>query len=117
LLDNVLKYAADGGELIVEIDRQDHCCRIAVKDRGPGIPVPHQERIFESFHRVDDTLTASRPGSGLGLSIARQLLRGMGGDLRYRPRSSGGSCFEMLLPISPAGPDSPPGCDKSSATT
>ena len=117
LLDNALKYAADGGELIVEIDRQDHCCRIAVKDRGPGIPVPHQERIFESFHRVDDTLTASRPGSGLGLSIARQLLRGMGGDLRYRPRSSGGSCFEILLPISPAGSDSPPGCDKTSATT
>jgi signal transduction histidine kinase len=99
LLDNALKYAADGQELTVELDRQDNRCRVAVKDRGPGIPPAHRERIFQAFHRVDDSLTAVQPGSGLGLSIARRLLRDMKGNLRYCSRADGGACFEMLLPF------------------
>jgi signal transduction histidine kinase len=98
LIDNALKYAAEGKELAVELAQAGDHCLIAVKDRGPGVPASHRERIFDTFHRVDDSLTAPRPGSGLGLSIARRLLRGMGGDLRYRPRQNGGACFEMLLP-------------------
>jgi signal transduction histidine kinase/cell division protein FtsL len=111
LIDNALKYAAGGGVLEVELSLEDGHCRIAVKDRGPGVPATHRERIFQAFHRVDDSLTASCPGSGLGLSIARRLLRGMGGDLRYRPRRNGGSCFEMLLPLAPDGAEKPDGAD------
>jgi signal transduction histidine kinase len=109
LIDNALKYAADGGVLEVELSLEDDHCRIAVKDRGPGVPETHRERIFQPFHRVDDSLTTSSPGSGLGLSIARRLLRGMGGDLLYRHRRNGGSSFEILLPLAPDGSENPDG--------
>jgi signal transduction histidine kinase len=69
-----------------------------VLDRGPGVPAGHRERIFEKFHRVDDTLTAEKSGAGLGLSIARQLARGLGGELRYEPRPGGGAVFVVELP-------------------
>ena len=71
---------------------------LGVLDRGPGVPAEHRERLFEKFHRVDDTLTAERTGAGLGLSIARQLARGLGGDLRYEPRPGGGAAFVLELP-------------------
>jgi signal transduction histidine kinase len=67
-------------------------------DRGPGVPAEHREKIFEKFHRVDDTLTAEQGGAGLGLSIARQLARGLGGELRYEPREGGGAKFRLELP-------------------
>lgn len=98
LLDNALKYAGDSEELVVELRPEKGRCRIRVMDRGPGVPAAHRKRIFEKFHRVDDSLTAPRPGSGLGLAIARQLLRDMGGELLYMPRDGGGACFEIDLP-------------------
>lgn len=71
---------------------------LRVEDRGPGIPAEFTQRLFEKFQRADDSLTTSKPGSGLGLSIARQLLRDQGGDLRFEPVAGGGSCFIILLP-------------------
>jgi two-component system phosphate regulon sensor histidine kinase PhoR len=71
---------------------------LRVKDRGPGVPAEHRERIFEKFHRVDDTLTSEKSGAGLGLSIARQLARGLGGELRYAARPGGGAEFVLELP-------------------
>jgi signal transduction histidine kinase len=71
---------------------------ICVSDRGPGVPAEHRDRIFEKFHRVDESLTAEKTGTGLGLSIARQLARGLGGDLRYQSREGGGATFILSLP-------------------
>ena len=64
----------------------------------PGVPPEHREQIFEKFHRVDDALTAEKTGAGLGLSIARQLARGLGGDLRYAARAGAGAEFVLELP-------------------
>jgi len=69
-----------------------------VLDRGPGVPAEHRERIFDKFHRVDDSLTAEKGGAGLGLSIARQLARGLGGNLHHAPRPGGGATFILELP-------------------
>ncbi|HAD03249.1 MAG: hypothetical protein A2091_08285 [Desulfuromonadales bacterium GWD2_61_12] len=98
LLDNALKYAATGGELQIAAAVTDGAIKVGILDRGPGIPEAHRQKIFDKFHRVDDTLTARQPGSGLGLAISRQLLRDLGGDLLWRLRPGGGSCFEMILP-------------------
>jgi len=115
LLDNAAKYGAAGGEVTVGLaarqtsspsSGQAHSAgsgqaggaEIRVLDRGPGVPAEHRERVFEKFHRVDDTLTAEKSGAGLGLSIARQLARGLGGDLRYVPRQGGGAGFILELP-------------------
>ena len=98
LLDNACKYAAAGGEVTVSCARGPKGGKeVRVADRGPGVPAEHRERIFEKFHRVDDALTAEKGGAGLGLSIARQLARGLGGELRYAPRAGGGAEFILSL--------------------
>ncbi|MFA6959756.1 MAG: HAMP domain-containing sensor histidine kinase [Opitutaceae bacterium] len=99
LLDNACKYAVSGGEVVVSLAvGSSGGARLIVADRGPGVPAEHRGRIFEKFHRVDDTLTAEKAGAGLGLSIARQLARGLGGDLRYADRKGGGAEFILDLP-------------------
>jgi signal transduction histidine kinase len=99
LLDNACKYAADGGEVTVAlVMRAGGGAEVRVGDRGPGVPVVHRSRIFHKFHRVDETLTREKDGAGLGLSIARQLARGMGGELSYSPRTGGGAEFILELP-------------------
>ena len=67
---------------------------VRFKDQGPGIPAAHRRQVFEKFHRVDASLTARQQGSGLGLSIARQLAEGLGGSLGFCPNAGGGACFE-----------------------
>ncbi|MGE4543194.1 MAG: sensor histidine kinase [Pedobacter sp.] len=99
LIDNAIKYAAQGGELVVELQWRDKAAEVLIQDRGPGVPVSHQQRIFDQFHRVDNDLTSHRSGCGLGLSIARRLLQDMHGSLRYCPRDGGGACFVMTLPV------------------
>ncbi len=99
LLDNACKYAGSGGAVTVAVrPRQGGGAEVSVADRGPGVPADHRERIFEKFHRVDDALTAEKTGAGLGLSIARQLARGLGGELRHVPRAGGGAEFILELP-------------------
>ncbi len=73
---------------------------IKVLDRGSGVPRGSGEKIFEKFYRAHDSLASGVQGSGLGLTIARQIARAHGGDVAYEPRDGGGSCFVLRLPIS-----------------
>ena len=98
LLDNAIKYAADGKRIRVLLDAAGPNWRIAVEDAGPGIAQDHRARIFQQFYRADDSLTAKTAGFGLGLSIARRLMRDLGGDLVYEVPAGGGSRFVMILP-------------------
>jgi signal transduction histidine kinase len=98
LMDNALKYAAEGKDLSIRLEVCNGFCELQLMDRGPGVPPTHRAKIFEKFQRMDDSLTTRKPGSGLGLSIARRLMRDMGGDLIYRSRKKGGSCFVVLIP-------------------
>jgi signal transduction histidine kinase len=68
--------------------------RIVVSDTGPGVPETERERIFTPFYRAT---RVAEDGSGLGLSLVRQIARRHGGDARYLPREGGGSCFEVTL--------------------
>ncbi|PLY07738.1 MAG: sensor histidine kinase, partial [Desulfuromonas sp.] len=97
LLDNALKYAAEGHYLQVLTARSGPVVTLRVCDRGAGVPEGQWEKIFDKFHRVDDSLTARHPGSGLGLTISRQLMRDLGGELRFLAQPQG-SCFEIELP-------------------
>jgi signal transduction histidine kinase len=72
---------------------------IKVLDRGSGVPRGSEEKIFEKFYRAHDSLGSGIQGSGLGLTIARQIARAHGGDVVYEPRDGGGSCFVLRLPI------------------
>ncbi len=97
LLDNAAKYAAGGGEVAVALRAAPDGAEITVEDRGPGIAPPHRKRLFEAFYRADCELTSRRTGCGLGLSIARRLMRGMGGDLLFAPREGGGCRFTLRV--------------------
>jgi len=99
LLDNAIKYASDGKELTVDLVPHEDHLKVRVMDRGPAVPAKHRTRIFDKFHRVDSSLTSRHPGSGLGLSIARTIMRDLNGDLLYEPREGGGSCFTVLFPF------------------
>lgn len=96
LVTNAVKYAE--GKIDIEVESS----LIRYMDRGPGIPPGDEERIFERFYRVDNSLAQKTSGSGLGLSIARSLARGMGGDLTYSPRPDGGSIFTLALKEAPS---------------
>jgi signal transduction histidine kinase len=72
---------------------------IRVCDRGPGIPEPELERVFDPFMRLEASRSRDTGGHGLGLSIARSILRGHGGDIVLTNRSSGGLCASLILPI------------------
>ena len=98
LLSNAEKYSAASKSVEVEVWKTDGFIRIDVRDRGIGIPPSEAGKIFKEFYRVDQSLTARVPGSGLGLSIARRIARDHGGDIEYRPRDAGGSVFRFILP-------------------
>ena len=98
LIDNAIKYASEGGDIILSLKAGDKFAELRVMDRGKGINVFHRERIFTKFYRIDNSLTAPQPGSGLGLSIARRLLRDLNGDIFYEQREGGGSSFVILIP-------------------
>jgi two-component system sensor histidine kinase SenX3 len=74
--------------------------RLAVSDSGVGIPAPELERIFDKFHQVKRTREGSRPGSGLGLPISRQLVEMHGGSLTAQSAQGKGSTFTVVLPVS-----------------
>jgi signal transduction histidine kinase len=99
LLSNAEKYSTDAREIEVAVREEIGSAVIAVEDRGVGIPPKEAQRIFDEFYRVDDGLTSKVKGAGLGLTIARRILRDHGGDIRYRPRDGGGSTFEIVLPL------------------
>jgi signal transduction histidine kinase len=99
LIDNSCKYASEGG--VLELDfttAAPNTLALRLRDRGPGVPTEERERIFEKFHRVDNRLTTGKSGAGLGLSIARQLARGQGGELSCHARDGQGASFILTLP-------------------
>jgi signal transduction histidine kinase len=77
---------------------------VRVLDRGTGVPRGSGEKIFEKFYRAHDSLGSGIQGSGLGLTIARQIARAHGGDVTYEPRPGGGSIFTLRLPLTEGTP-------------
>ena len=93
LVTNAVKYTEGPIEIVAEGNE------LKYMDRGPGIARGDEERIFERFYRCDNSLERRVNGSGLGLSIARTLARGMGGDLKYTRRPGGGSIFTIIFAL------------------
>ena len=98
LIENAVKYSPEGGEVHVSASAANGAVRIAVRDAGPGIPGDQQGRIFEKFGRVD-VPGASKPGTGLGLFIARSIAEAHGGSLDVSSGAEPGSIFTLTLPV------------------
>jgi heavy metal sensor kinase len=98
LVDNAVKYSEPDTTVILKLYQQEESAIIQIRDKGYGIPLQHQSRIFERFYRVDEARTSSTGGCGLGLSIVKTLVEGMDGSVTVRSRLSEGSVFTITLP-------------------
>jgi signal transduction histidine kinase len=98
LIDNAVKYSAVGDEVEVIARPDNGIVRISVCDHGPGIPYDQQRLVFEKFGRAD-VPGSSKPGTGLGLFIARSIAEAHGGTLEVRSRPDDGATFTLTLPI------------------
>jgi signal transduction histidine kinase len=99
LIDNAVKYSPEGGRVQVTAAGSNGAVRIAVRDEGPGIPADQQALIFEKFGRAD-VPGGSKPGTGLGLFIARSIAEAHGGTLEVDSAPQVGSTFTVTLPVS-----------------
>ena len=102
LFSNAVKFSTRGGEVRVRCHVREHLVAIQVEDDGHGIAADKLEEIFEPFVQLSSGLTRTAEGSGLGLSISRELARLMGGDVTVESEVGKGSTFTLTLPISTA---------------
>jgi signal transduction histidine kinase len=98
LLSNAVKFTPAGGLVELACDEADGQVRIEVRDTGVGIAPAEQERIFEPFVQVSHGLTRTAEGTGLGLTICRELARAMDGDVTVASSPGEGSVFTLTLP-------------------
>lgn len=99
LLSNAIRYTpADGHIVMTAAAHGDTTVVITVCDNGPGIPLDRQADVFEPFVQLDRSLTQTREGVGLGLSISRDLAHGMNGELSVESKPGEGACFVVTLP-------------------
>jgi signal transduction histidine kinase len=119
LITNAIKYSPEGGDIEVEIklcrtdleferiigdarlatQLQFPCLVVSVADSGTGLPEAELERIFDKFYRVNNKLTRTVPGVGLGLYISKMLVEAHSGHLWARNRLTGGCVFSFSLPV------------------
>ncbi len=98
LLDNAFKYTGAQKRIVVDVRRAGRDVEIAVSDNGPGIARADQNRIFDSFYRVDDRLSRATEGSGLGLALTRHIVHAHGGKIRVESEPGKGAQFVVVLP-------------------
>ena len=91
-----MKYTPQGGEVAVTVSEHDGWVNLEVSDTGIGIPRDQIPLIFERFYRTDEARTAG--GSGLGLSIARQIAEAHGGTIAVQSKLDEGSTFVLRIP-------------------
>jgi len=97
LLDNAIKYTPEGGSVTLDSAVRAGRLHISVADTGVGISEEDQQHVFERFYKVDKAHTTK--GSGLGLSIAKEMLQRLGSDLTLRSEEGKGSVFSFSLPL------------------
>jgi signal transduction histidine kinase len=95
ILDNAVKYTPKNGEITVQIEQDAKQAKIIITDSGEGISEEERVRVFDRFYRIPST---KQPGSGLGLSIARQIAHMLGADITLEtPKISKGLRVSIIL--------------------
>jgi CheY-like chemotaxis protein len=109
LLSNAFKFTSRGGVTMrvapAASDSGEPWISFAVQDTGIGIPLEKQNLIFEAFQQADGTTSRKYGGTGLGLTISREIARLLGGSIEVRSNPGEGSTFTLYLPTTYAGPD------------
>jgi signal transduction histidine kinase/CHASE3 domain sensor protein len=99
LVGNAIKFTPEYGMIRVGAQKDTTTANVFIQDTGMGIPADRLQAIFEPFVQVEDSLTRTASGAGLGLAISRDLARAMGGDLKVDSELGKGSTFTITLPL------------------
>ena len=99
LLSNAAKFSPEGATVDIDMRVRDAVIRVAVQDRGPGIPEAFHGRIFGRFAQADSTASRQKSGTGLGLAICKRLIELMQGHIGFEERDGGGTSFWFELPL------------------
>ena len=99
LLSNAIKYSPDDTEITIRVTTMDNWARVAVADRGPGVPEGYQPDLFRPFVHPAPEDIESQHGAGLGLSVAKAIVEAHGGLAGVEDRPGGGSVFWFTLPL------------------
>ncbi|WP_233080425.1 ATP-binding protein [Rheinheimera soli] len=98
LLSNAIKYSKTGAGVFLSYYRMEDRLRIQVEDKGEGIPLHFQEKIFQRFAQADGSDTKARSGTGLGLAISKAIIESMGGTIDFRSVPGQGTVFFCDFP-------------------
>ncbi len=98
VISNAVKYAAT---VVVTVANRDGAVEVLVDDDGPGIPADHREAVFQPFYRIEASRNRATGGTGLGLTVARTIIRSHGGDVTLHDAPSGGLRVRVSLPVPP----------------
>jgi signal transduction histidine kinase len=103
LIDNAVKYGGSA-EMTVRAEGEQHNRRIyiSIADHGPGIPSDQLEKVFQPFYRIETSRSRETGGTGLGLTIARNIIMQHGGDIGLANRKKGGLEVSLSLPAKQA---------------
>ena len=99
LLSNAVKYSPPGSEVTFSLARRGEQAAIEIQDRGIGIPLEDQPRMFESFHRASNV--ENRSGTGLGLAIVKKAVELHGGEISLTSAVGSGTRFTVMIPLRP----------------
>ena len=98
LLSNAFKFTFEGS-VTVTLKSTEGAVQLQVRDTGVGIPEEHRERVFERFHRIEETHARTYEGTGIGLALVQELVKLHGGDVRVESALSHGSTFTVTIPL------------------
>ncbi len=99
LLDNAVKFSSENSEIRVILEKQGNNLLLKIIDEGIGIPTHEQAKIFEKFYRAKSALDYSTTGTGLGLTIVKQIIDAHEGEVQVSSEPGRGSTFKILLPL------------------
>jgi len=99
LLSNAFKFTPEGGEIIFYVGQRDNNVEIKVSDTGTGIPKERIDKIFNRFYQVDGSHTREREGTGIGLSLTKELVEIHRGKIILESKEGAGTTFTVLLPL------------------
>ena len=99
LIDNAAKYSTDGKTVTISTELVENFVEMKITDEGVGIKKEDFDKVFKKFSRLENHLTSTTQGNGLGLYITKQLVENMGGQISFTPEINKGTTFRVLMPV------------------
>jgi signal transduction histidine kinase len=98
LISNAIKFSPEGKKVYFYIDQVNHNVRFTIQDEGPGFTEKDKQKVFQKFQKLSARPTGNEASTGLGLSIVKTLVEGLGGDIRLESESGKGAKFTVVIP-------------------